>query len=803
MSTIKISQLPAATSPVARTSVVPVVQNNVTVKATLGQLAETASVTDYGAVGDGVTDDSVAIQNAVTANNAVFFPAGTYKVSVPIVLKSNNTLYGEGASSVILYTGSVASQGALYANSGSSSAYVDNITIQDLKVVGQVATAGFSEFVHNISLSGVRNCLIERCVVEGFRGDGIYIGSGDIALQERHNINVTIRDCYIDGVNKDNRNGISVIDGNGVNIDNNYITRTTRANMPGAIDIEPDANVYHIVRDISVRNNKIVDCNSGVAAIGVYLPSVAFTTPPNGFNIENNYIDTPSATSNNSYGLFFQYGSPFTDPPAPAVVDTTQDLSIRVTNNVVRFPTGAATFGRGFVFWNCNDVVMDGNTFIGGSVSYLGWPNTNVINFTLSNNEFISVNGSGDYAVSVFSASRLNIVNNIFKDCGGVSGAARGAIEFNASNFIGNSDFASDTVWTKGTGWTIGTGVATKAAGTQSGLSQTMTPTSQLRLAAGATYQLVYTITRSAGSITPRLTGGTTVTGTTRSASGTYTETITALTGNTTFEFLADASFDGTVDDVALWSGTSSYVKINGNTFTSPGGSFTQQAVRNAGHYFNRDTNTFLGNVVINGTNQFEALLIDNENGLGFNQPPLDETMFQVRGPLRESGNVSLPILVDGEVQSTTTSTAVMYRTAPTTVAASFTLDNLLHFQATQGALGAGSAVNNQFGYTATSTLTGAGSNNFGFYGALAAGSGRFNFYAAGTAPNVFAGSTVVGTAALATTATSGFLYVPTCAGTPTGTPAGFTGTVPIVFDTTNNKIYVYDGAWLSTAALT
>ena len=58
-------------------------------------------------------------------------------------------------------------------------------------------------------------------------------------------------------------------------------------------------------------------------------------------------------------------------------------------------------------------------------------------------------------------------------------------------------------------------------------------------------------------------------------------------------------------------------------------------------------------------------------------------------------------------------------------------------------------------------------------------------------------GNVVVGTAALATTATDGFLYVPTCAGTPTGTPTAFTGRAPIVVNTTNNKLYFYSGgAW-------
>jgi hypothetical protein len=58
---------------------------------------------------------------------------------------------------------------------------------------------------------------------------------------------------------------------------------------------------------------------------------------------------------------------------------------------------------------------------------------------------------------------------------------------------------------------------------------------------------------------------------------------------------------------------------------------------------------------------------------------------------------------------------------------------------------------------------------------------------------NVVAGGSV----ALATTATDGFLYVPTCAGTPTGVPTAITGMAPIVVNTTNNKLYFYSGgAW-------
>lgn len=58
-------------------------------------------------------------------------------------------------------------------------------------------------------------------------------------------------------------------------------------------------------------------------------------------------------------------------------------------------------------------------------------------------------------------------------------------------------------------------------------------------------------------------------------------------------------------------------------------------------------------------------------------------------------------------------------------------------------------------------------------------------------------GNFAVGNGAPATNATDGFLYVPACAGTPTGAPTAFTGLAPIVVDSTNNKLYFYSGgAW-------
>ncbi len=58
-------------------------------------------------------------------------------------------------------------------------------------------------------------------------------------------------------------------------------------------------------------------------------------------------------------------------------------------------------------------------------------------------------------------------------------------------------------------------------------------------------------------------------------------------------------------------------------------------------------------------------------------------------------------------------------------------------------------------------------------------------------------GSVVLGSAAIATNATDGFIYAVSGAGTPTGTPTAFTGRVPIYVDTTNSQLWLYlGGAW-------
>lgn len=63
------------------------------------------NVKGFGAIGDGVTDDTDAIRNArnaaVSSNKALYFPVGTYMIHGSIELWNGCEIYGEGSKSII------------------------------------------------------------------------------------------------------------------------------------------------------------------------------------------------------------------------------------------------------------------------------------------------------------------------------------------------------------------------------------------------------------------------------------------------------------------------------------------------------------------------------------------------------------------------------------------------------------------------------------------------------------------------------------------------------------------------------
>ncbi|MGE3331986.1 MAG: hypothetical protein AB7J37_13730, partial [Candidatus Melainabacteria bacterium] len=109
-------------------------------------------------------------------------------------------------------------------------------------------------------------------------------------------------------------------------------------------------------------------------------------------------------------------------------------------------------------------------------------------------------------------------------------------------NHVDNGTFATDTIWTKGSGWTIGGGVATAAGAISTAISQN----SNVPIVTSQSYTVEFTVTASAGTLTPSV-GGTA--GTTRGA-GTWKETIIA--GSTQEIAFTGVGFTGTLDNVSI-----------------------------------------------------------------------------------------------------------------------------------------------------------------------------------------------------------------------------------------------------------
>lgn len=116
------------------------------------------------------------------------------------------------------------------------------------------------------------------------------------------------------------------------------------------------------------------------------------------------------------------------------------------------------------------------------------------------------------------------------------------------SDTITNGTFAVDANWTKDTNWTISGGEAhATAVANGDGLSQAQA------LTAGTVYKIVFTVNDfSAGGVKPIFTGGTQVDGTTVTANGTYTQYLTAVTGNNAIEFQAVGTTTLDIDNVSM-----------------------------------------------------------------------------------------------------------------------------------------------------------------------------------------------------------------------------------------------------------
>lgn len=162
-------------------------------------LADTiVSVKDFGAVGDGVTDDTAAIQAAAAAKKVVYLPTGTYKVSGTITISQDGASWcGDGTNATII-TSSSATLPIFSVNAGLS-----GVTIESMQLTRSVTATtggdGIKTTGGSIGKALLRDLLIRN------QNNGLALGPTDwsevdkVTCENNQNIGFYVTNTATDG----------------------------------------------------------------------------------------------------------------------------------------------------------------------------------------------------------------------------------------------------------------------------------------------------------------------------------------------------------------------------------------------------------------------------------------------------------------------------------------------------------------------------------------------------------------------------------------------------------------------------
>lgn len=436
-STKKITELDATTTlsgsdlmVVVKDPTTSPVTKKITMDNAMTNYAHGVSIKKYGATGDGVTDDSTAIQGALTAGagGVVIFNSGDYLINSTLEVPANTAIIGYGArifdttthrylmqitDGVSIYglefegAGNTAydAGGILLRNeTGTVSDYDENIKIVDCYLHGAGSGAISLNYVKNVQIDRctIESCAyfgisfqpgsdvkIDKCVIKdinpGKAGDAYGITftrqetSDDLTLYPRSS-NCTVSNCIIE--NMDNWHGLDSHAGEYIHFINNIIR-----DVPTGISL--NYTNQGAVYDHCIQNCEVI--GNTIEGTGEY-PGISVSGAPGVLGTPAEYANNIVIANNNLEDC----GEPVVQTSGAILLQRTQGCA--VIGNVIKNSTAASGI---CVSADNKGYSLVGNTIIDTHDASYAYPSGvliyNQYNVgTISGNTFLRINNSLD-----------------------------------------------------------------------------------------------------------------------------------------------------------------------------------------------------------------------------------------------------------------------------------------------------------------------------------------------------------------------------------------------------------------------
>jgi hypothetical protein len=285
-------------------------------------------ITDFGAKGDGITDDTEALIKAIESNTTgqpIYFPNGTYLINETknrgscVYISSNTTLEGESVNGTTIKLKGHQRDGV---RMFSTQQGARNISISNIKFDGNVqehpSKVVKTEHMHAIFIHSSENVRISNCNFTNAKGDGVYI-HGPVTQSK----DIYITDCKFSA---NERNAITLGSGfKNVVIDKCEIDASA-THCP--IDSEPFKG---ICEDVTIKNCSIYSNNFSIKNPIVTLGG--FPTKVVGYKIHNNTLTNVGIHMVTADDVYIYDNKITTTGEVPCVNATYENANINITNN--------------------------------------------------------------------------------------------------------------------------------------------------------------------------------------------------------------------------------------------------------------------------------------------------------------------------------------------------------------------------------------------------------------------------------------------------------------------------------------